>query len=130
LFNEANLEGLLQQNNGATKPPSDAGSFENLLLDEQIDLPSWEFPIIMDEDNSNPLLEACARTKSSHSSVESSVDGMAGTPISSMLALDSTLPINPWNPFEFEIKISDLMQADLYVHEPTNLSYHMLKGPQ
>lgn len=84
-----------------------------------MDLPLWEFPIIMDEDNS--LLEACARTKSSHSSGESSVEGMAGTPVSSMLALDPTLSIHPWNPFEFETKISDLMQADLYVSKITNL---------
>lgn len=107
---EANLEGLLQQNNTTTNPPSDGGSFENLLLEEQIDLPSWDFPIIMDD---NPLLEACARTKSSHSSGESSVEGMAGTPVSSILALDPTLTLNSWNPFEFETKISDLMQADL-----------------
>lgn len=108
---EANLEGLLQQNNTTANPPSDGGSFENLLLEEPIDLPLWEFPINMDEDN--PLLEACARAKSSHSSGESSVEGMAGTPVSSMLALDPTLSLNPWNPFEFDTKISDLMQADL-----------------
>ncbi|KAJ5797805.1 uncharacterized protein N7503_007101 [Penicillium pulvis] len=107
----ANLEGLLQQNNTTANPPSDGGSFENLLLEEPIDLPLWEFPINMDEDN--PLLEACARAKSSHSSGESSVEGMAGTPVSSMLALDPTLSLNPWNPFEFDTKISDLMQADL-----------------